>query len=303
MLLAYAILCLIFGTTFLAIKVGIMGGFLPFFFAGLRFALAGLVTLAILRLRGVSIPRMSRQYWSILAVGLANTGATYATLFWAEQYLSSGLAAIFSACMPLLSMLLVVGSVRLKPLQFVGVAAGLAGVGLTMAPSLELSHSRSTLIAVIVLLAGQMCYAWGSLKARKLMQQGIHSLALNGLQMFIGGAAMLLASAIFEPHNFAAITPQAWGAFLYLLVIGSVVGHGLYFFLVGRAGALFAATWTYISPIIATFAGAWLLDESLTVATLLGVALALTGVAFTDPASAQELWRNLRPSKAASTGD
>lgn len=298
MLVGYLVMCVIFGTTFVAIKVGLGAGFPPLFFAALRFIIAGLLALGLSRVRGQALPRSSEQYRQIALVGLTSTTITFAGLFWSEQYLTAGMAAILSATAPMLVMLVATGG-RLGRAQLLSVAGGLAGVGLVMAPTVGQGSSMA-LVAAAGLIASYLGHAWGSVRAGAVMKSGLQPLPFSGLQMLFGGIGLLAAAALFELRHLPMVAPEGWLALLYLAVIGSVVGWGLYYWLVARTGPVFPSTWTYVSPVLATAAGAWFLAEPVSPATLAGVTLVLASVALTDPKAARRLLPWLRrPAEAA----
>jgi drug/metabolite transporter (DMT)-like permease len=286
--------CLIFGTTFVAIKVGINAGFPPLLFAGLRFTLAGLMALAIVLARRQPLPRSAKQYGEIALVGLAATTVSFAALFWSEQYLTAGMAAILTAAAPMLVLLISTGG-RLSGWQALSIAGGIAGVGLVMAPSIG-QGSTMALVAAGVLIASELGHAWGSVRAGAVMKAGIQPLPFSGLQMLFGGVGLLLASLLLEVRRAPAVSPEGWWALLYLAVAGSLVAWGLYYWLVAKTGPLFPSTWTYVSPVLATIAGAWFLAEEVTVLTFAGVALVLVSVALTDLKTVRRL---LRPAEAS----
>lgn len=292
MLLAgYLLMCLIFGTTFVAIKVGILGGFPPLLFAGLRFLLAGLMTLALVRMRRIPLPRSVREYKDIALVGLSSTTITFGGLFWAEQHISAGLAAILTAAAPLLVLLIQQGVSKIRGMQWFGIAAGLVGVALVMGPSLTAQGQWITLISAVTLFLGEASHAWGSVRADQIMKRAVEPLALNAFQMLFGGLGLLIGSVAVEPLGGLQISSDAWWALAFLTVIGSVVARGLFYWLIARTGPLFPSTWTYVAPLITTMIGAWFLGEQVTAGTLAGVAFVLGGVGLTDLTTIMSLFR------------
>ena len=288
--LPYLLMCTIFGTTYLAIKVGIAAGLPPLLFAALRFAVAGPVTLGIVLLRRLPLPKRPAQYAALAVVGLCSTTLVYATLFWAEQYLSSSLAAILLAASPLLVMV-----IRSKWNQFAwrtqvaGLVAGLLGVALAVLPQLRSGVGPATLVASALLLLSGLSLAFGSVRSRAVMEQGVHPLTLNALQMLFGGLGLLLCSLLFESPAQVSFNPPAWAALTYLSIIGSVLGFGIYYWLVAKTGPLFASTWTYVAPVIATLAGTLLLGEPAGWPVVAGLLLVLAGAGMTDPEGLRRL--------------
>jgi len=286
MLPAYLLMCLIYGTTFLAIKVGLSAGFPPFLFAGVRFLLAGLVVLAVLRARGVVLPRGRESLRSLALIGLGNTLIPFACLYSAQRYIPSGVAAMLTSTGPALVTLFLIALERRRPepLQWVGLGVGLAGVWLLMLPTLQPgSYSSATLVAAGTVLLAQIAAAWATVYSKRVLSRGVAPLAMSGAQMVFGGAGLLLLSLAAErgPLLFTD-APRALAALAYLMVMGSMVGSGIYFWLVKKTGPVFPSTWLYVSPMIALLLGARVLGEPLQASSLGGAVLVLGGVLLTN---------------------
>ncbi|GGN99016.1 DMT family transporter [Saccharibacillus kuerlensis] len=285
-LIGYLIMCLIFGTTFLAIKLGVEAGLPPFFGAGLRFFAAGLLMmlgLTALRKRSFSL-LLHRE---TLLTGFGLTFCTFAALYWAEQYISSGLASVLSATGPAFVLLLQAGvsGIRISKLALTGTLIGTAGVALLLLPGSEGGQGRMWLIAGLVVVAGEIGYASGALLAKHAMIRlpDASPTALNAAQMMHGGWLLLLLSLLTE-HNHAGITDfsQALLSLLYLTLIGSMAGHTLFYWLVSRTHPVFPTTWLYVSPFIALALGAWLYGEPLHWNAAIGSLIVLAGVLLTN---------------------
>lgn len=280
-MIAYAVVCLIFGTTFLAIKIGVDAGIPPFFSAGLRFLAAGLLILAWMSLRRkASFSVLLRK--ETVITGLMLTFGTFAALYWAEQYISSGLAAVLSATGPIMILLMQSAFQRRRAsdLSLIGCLVGFAGVLLLVLPSLSLHLSLLWLIGCIVILAGECAYAGGTLYTRTVTSRlpDVHPVALNAAQMIYGGAAILLLSLFTErPEADTLLSWPSAGSLLYLTVIGSMVGHSLYYWLVARTNPVFPSTWLYISPPIAVLVGVLFYGEAVSGVTLFGVVTIIAG--------------------------
>ncbi|MBM7868303.1 EamA family transporter [Heliobacterium gestii] len=287
MLGAYALMCAIFGTTFLAIKVGLGAGVQPFFFAGMRFLLAGLAVFAFFRWKAGAT--LSRQQWQDATyVGVTMTGMLFASLYWGEQYITSGLAALLAATAPLkVSLVEQVqrkgragsGNAVFTPAKLFGLVLGLAGVGIAVYPTLQGGTTGTlALIAVIAILLAQGTYAMGAVRSKAALSSGVNPYLFNAAQMIAGGLLLLLLSALFEHGQGQPWNREILGAWVYLTVFGSLIGHGTYYWLVRATNPLFPSTWTYVSPIIAQFVGFWWAGESLTAYTFIGLISVLSGV-------------------------
>lgn len=276
----FCLVCAVFGTTFLAIRIGVSTGAPPFLFAGIRFVAAGLIlATAVLATRRATLTSLAalapRAAILCLLYIVANFGAT----FWAEQYISSSAAAQIDAVGPIASALLsalFLGK-KLKASHFLGIAAGFAGVWLIVGGSGGASGEELRLAASIAMLGGAIGFAGASILYKRLFGDEVDSFAVNALNMLFGGIGLLALSAAFERRPFPATAP-ALLSLGYLVVIGSLVGHSANLWLVKKAGPLFASGWSYVSPVIATIVGALALGEATRPAALGGAALTLAGV-------------------------
>jgi len=273
-------MCLIFGTTFLAIKVGVDAGIPPFFFGGTRFLAAGIAVGLFMycRKKPVRLPRT--QVIDALYVGVMMTTALFAALYWGEQYISSGLAALFAAATPALIALIqwYKKENELAAVQKAGLVIGFTGVALAIFPSVVVADNAWAVWAIIAILAGELCAAMGAVRSKQALQKTSDVFLFNAYQMVFGGVGLLLLSLIFESPGAVQINETVMYAWLHLTVLGSMVGHGIYYWLVKKSGPVFSSTWTYVSPIIAQGVGYWWLNEPITVLSALGLLLVLAGV-------------------------
>ncbi|RUT41366.1 EamA family transporter [Paenibacillus anaericanus] len=280
-LLAYALICLIFGTTFLAIKIGVDAGAPPFFSAGLRFFLAGAILfLWMVWKRKASFSLLLRK--EMLITGATLTFGTFTTLYWAEQYVSSGLAAVLSATAPIIILLLQTTVLRLKASvhSLLGCIIGFIGVLLLVLPNLSMTVSPLWLIGCIAIIIGQFFYATGTLYSKKAINSmsEVSPIAMNASQMMYGGALMFILSMVTEDvHPEFLLSFKTAGSLLYLIVIGSMVGHTLFYWLVAKTNPVFPATWLYVSPPIAVGVGVLFYQETVSWITLLGVFTIIVG--------------------------
>ena len=291
--LAYSLVCLIFATTFLAIKIGVDTGMPPFFSAGLRFFLAGFVLfLWMVWKQKASFSLLLRK--EMLITGAALTFGTFSALYWAEQYVSSGLAAVLSATGPIMILLLQTLFLRQKsPIHSLyGCLIGFAGVLLLVLPNLSVDVSSLWVVGCIVILIGELGYASGTLYSKKVIATfpKVSPIALNAAQMMYGGAFMLVLSLFTEKvHMDVLFSFKAAGSLLYLIVIGSMVGHSLYYWLVAKTNPVFPATWLYVSPPIAVGVGVLFYNEAVTWITLVGVATIIAGTVLVNGSALKSL--------------
>lgn len=282
LLTAYTVMCLIFGTTFLAIKIGNDAGVPPFFAAGVRFTLAGsLLFLFCLWKKTTTLSLLWRS--EVLIIGSCMTFLTFAGLYYGEKYISSGVAAVLSATGPLMIIWIQSAMTKKRPhtLSALGCIIAFTGVVLILVPELSIQAGGMWLAGAVAVLIGEVFYASGSVysgrTASRLRQHA--SIAVNGVQMLYGGIMLLLLSAITEqPKVEVLFHPSAAGSVLYLTVFGSMIGHSLFYYLVTRTNPLFPSTWLYISPMIALGIGMFFYGEHVSWLTLIGSVIIIGGL-------------------------
>ncbi|MEC2634590.1 EamA family transporter [Bacillus cereus] len=278
----YILVCIIFGTTFLTIKIGIEAGAPPLFSAGIRFFLAGIILMIIFKLKRKEImPHIFSK--RIMYAGFCLTFMTFASLYWSEQYISSGLAAVLSATGPMMILLIQAKRDRekLQMEQLVALVIALAGVIFVSLPGMHQQVSFIWSIACIVLVIGELFYGIGSIRSKEILSDlsNVSPFLINGIQMLYGGILLLIASIIVEQPNVTVLT--SWSVqwpILYLIFIGSIGGHGLYYWLLSKTNPVFPSTWLYVSPLIAIIVGYIILGEPLNPTMGMGACLILIGV-------------------------
>lgn len=278
----YILMCAIFSTTFLAIKVGVEAGLPPFFSAGFRFFSAGVLIILWMMAKKLIRPSLLLRKELVL-VGLTSTFTTFATLYWAEQHVDSGVAAVLSATGPMMILLLQTAVARksARRSEYWGAAIGFAGVCVLIMPKLVLERDHLWMMSCVVILVGEAGYSIGSLITRKLAvtHTDISPIAINGMQMIYGGLALFLLSAVTEHLSTDAVF--SWtgaGSIIYLTIVGSMVGHSLYAWLLKATNAFFPSTWLFISPMVAVGLGFLLYGESITLYSLLGSSFIVIGI-------------------------
>lgn len=292
-LLAYSLVCLIFGTTFLAIKIGVDAGAPPFFSSGLRFFMAGAILFLWMVWKGkANFSLLLRK--EMLFTGAALTFGTFSALYWAEQYISSGLAAVLSATGPIMILLMQTAILRQKApaLSLYGCIIGFTGVLLLVLPNLVVDISPLWLIGCAVVLIGECCYAAGAIYSKKVINSmpEVSPIALNAAQMMYGGALLFILSLATENvHPEFLLSFKTTGSLLYLIVIGSMVGHTLFYWLVAKTNPVFPSTWLYISPPIAVAVGFLFYNETVSWVTLLGVFTIIAGTVLVNGVALKQI--------------
>ncbi|AIE79694.1 Permease of the drug/metabolite transporter (DMT) superfamily [Bacillus cereus] len=218
----YILVCIIFGTTFLTIKIGIEAGAPPLFSAGIRFFLAGLILMIIFKLKRKEImPHVFSK--RIMYAGFCLTFMTFATLYWAEQYISSGLAAVLSAMGPMMILLLQAkrNKSKLQKEQLLALIIALIGVVFVSLPGMHQEVSFIWSIACFVLIIGEFFYGIGSIRSKEILSdlQSVSPFLINGIQMFYGGVFLIIASITVEQPNVSVLASWSvqWTHFISYL--------------------------------------------------------------------------------------
>lgn len=299
-LLSYLVMCLIFGTTFLAIKIGLEGGMPPFFFASIRFVVAGVLILILLG-GYKSLRRLTRK--SLVEIGLGGIGMTgiqFAALFWSEQYITSGTAALIVATLPLFTTITSYVAERQKFNWRVAGSLFLGFAGVLLIVNLGNGVTNHNLIlgywGIWALLIAEFIHAIALIRFRKHTKD-IPSTTSNSLQMLAGGLFLLILTVIFEKATPLGYPLKSYMALLYLISFGSVISYSIFFWLVKITNPVFPTTWTYVAPVIALAVGAIFLNEQVTFAQMIGAAGILTSVVVIN----LDLWKSLRWNSYKST--
>jgi drug/metabolite transporter (DMT)-like permease len=280
-LLAFAIIYLAWGSTYLAIRIGVRE-VPPFLFAAMRFLVAGAILYGWMLAKGERSP--TRQQWasaSLLAVLIFVLD--YGLLFWAEQRVPSGLAAIMMATIPAfmaLSEILFLRTQRLTLRLAVALLIGLGGVAVLMSHSLNLGGEPIDTAGAVALIVGSLSWSIGSVLSRKLPLPESKVMS-SGMQMLVGGAFLALASAgLGELRGFhpAAVSRGAWMALLYLIVAGSIIGYTAYVWLIHHESPTKVGTYAYVNPVVAVLLGYFMGGEALGVRSVLGSLFVLVSV-------------------------
>lgn len=273
----YALICLIWGSTWFAIKVGLTG-VPPFLGAGLRFVLSAAVVGLVLAARRTRIALTRDDKVCVLSLGLLVFWLDYACVYWAELHISSGLTAVLFSTMPLMTALLSAFWTRSETLsarKVAGILIAVAGTALLFWPHERLGVMQA--LGMLSALTGCLCAAINLVAMKK---HGRHSDAfvLNFLGMGLGAVCLLLMSAALERWTTVVWTRSNVLAIVYLSLFGSVIAFSAYYYLIKRLDATIVSLSTLIIPIVALVLGRAFLHETVTPAAVLGIATILAGV-------------------------
>lgn len=281
--LLFAMMCLVWGTTWIAIRAGVEA-VPPVFFAGTRFTAAGAVLLALAaRGDGVAVPRAD---WPRLAVvTLLMIVATYALLFWGVRFVSTGLAAVLDLALTPIALFglgILLGEERFSPLRVLGLALGIAGLLVLFGPKALGGAGAGPMwfAGAAAITASAITYALGSVLARELLARH-PALHISGLTTFGGGLVLVAGALAFEPGARAALSGAwgrpAWAGWGFLVLFGSLVAYTAYLRLVRDWGPTRAGSYAFVSPVIAVFLGVAVLGETVTLPDAIGMGIMLAG--------------------------
>ena len=280
-LLAFAIIYFVWGSTYLAIRVGVHE-IPPLLMAAIRFLIAGALLFAWASARGERVPR-GAQWRPIFFLGFLIFVLDYGLLFWAEQRVPSGVAAVMMATIPAfmaLSEIALLGTQRFTARLAFAWLTGLAGVAVLVNPSLSFGGKPVSWLGAGALLIAALSWSIGSALTRKLDLPPSRTMSA-GTQMLAGGLLLgAAASAFGELHGFhpLAVSAHAWFALLYLIVAGSLTGFTAYLWLIHHQSPTKVGTYAYVNPVVAVLLGYFLGGEALTWRTVAGTVFVLSSV-------------------------
>lgn len=279
-IIVWLLLCVIWGSTWLFIKLGLQD-LPPISFAGIRFVIATALLLVIIAVRRAPLPRDWRDWRLILTTGILAFTINYGLLFWGEQHVSSGLASLLQAAIPLFGMVIAnyyLPNERMTIRKLSGTLLGIAGVGLIFSNQMSFDGGLAFQgSAAIVGGALGAAYANVLVKARA---RHLDPAVLAAGQMFCGFVPLLIAGFTLEgnPLNFRW-TALAIVSLLYLVLVGSVLAFLLYYWLVKRVDVTKTMLIALVTPLIAVTMGMLVLDEQLTWRIAAGGAAIISGIA------------------------
>jgi drug/metabolite transporter (DMT)-like permease len=279
--LIWLILCGIWGSTWLFIKLG-LADLPPLTFAGIRFVIACAILFSIIRLRHIEVPHV-RGDWILLAItGILSFGFNYGLVFWGEQYISSGLAALLQATLPAFGLVfahLHLPGERLSWAKIGGVVLGVCGVGVVFSNQLAVS-GRQALAGCVALILSSMFAAYSNVLVKKYGKHLDPAILAAGQMLF--GLLLLLSVGIPLEGNPLRFhwSPMALIALLYLAVVGSVIAFLLYYWLVQNMDVTKSMLIALVTPVVAVLLGMIVLDEQIGWRTLAGGAMIIAGIAF-----------------------
>jgi drug/metabolite transporter (DMT)-like permease len=279
--LAWIAVCLIWGTTYLAIRIA-LESIPPALIGAIRYIVAGAILAAVLRWRGERLPPRS-QWPGLAAVGVLMVAVGNGAVIWAEQFVPSGFAALLVAATPFWMAgieAVLPGGERITARVASGLLVGFTGIVLLVWPDLASNGTSRTQFALGILALQLACLGWaaGSSYSRR-HGRGENALAAAGLQMIFGGLVMLAIATGSGEWPKLVFTARTFGAELYLTVAGSLLGYPAYVYALKHLPVSTVSLYAYINPVIAVLLGTALLDEPFGPRVMVAAALVFLGSA------------------------
>jgi drug/metabolite transporter (DMT)-like permease len=280
--LAWTLLCLIWGSTWLFIKIG-LSDLPPISFAGIRFLIATIVLSSLVYIRKLPLPQ-TRQEWTLVVItGILSFSINYGLLFWGEARTTSGLAAILQTIIPVFGLLLAhyyLPNEQMTWAKVSGVLLGIAGVVIIFVTQLH-GEGPTAFAGSVAIVAGAFCVAWSNviIKARGTH---LHPAVLAAGQMSCGCVPLLIAGWTMEGNPFTFHwTGQAVVSLFYLALVGSCCAFLLFYWLLRRVEVTKTMLISLVTPAIAVLLGLWWLQEQITWYMVVGGICIMSGILLT----------------------
>ena len=280
-LLAFAIIYFVWGSTFLAIRVGVHE-VPPFLLAGMRFFVAGIVLYGWMRLKGTPAPTM-REWGGATLLALAIFVCDYGLLFWAERRVPSGIASVMLATIPAfmaLSEILIMRTQKLTLRLAIALLLGLGGVAVLVNRSVSFGDAPIDTLGACALIFAAASWSVASALSRRVPLPSAKVMS-SGAQMLAGGILLTLTAALlgeFRGFRVQAVSGKAWLALAYLIVAGSIIGFTAYVWLIHHESPTKVGTYAYVNPVVAVLVGYFLGGEAIGPRTIIGAVCVLIGV-------------------------
>ncbi|HET6179722.1 MAG TPA: EamA family transporter [Candidatus Sulfotelmatobacter sp.] len=280
-LLAFAIIYFVWGSTFLAIRVGVRE-VPPFLLAGMRFLVAGTVLCCWMRAKGTPSPT-AREWRAASFLAVLIFVLDYGLLFWAERRVPSGIAAVMMATIPVfmaISEIAILRTQRLTVRLALSLLVGVGGVAVLVSHSVSFGDAPIDTAGACALIVAAISWSIAASLSRRLPLPAAKAMS-SGAQMLAGGVLLTLTAALlgeFRGFQVHAVSRNAWFALAYLIVAGSIIGFTAYVWLLHHESPTKVGTYAYVNPVVAVLVGYFLGGEAIGPRTIVGTMLVLISV-------------------------
>lgn len=276
--LAYLALCLIWGSTWIAIRFG-LESLTPIFSAGLRFTLASAIIFILMKVKNISLQKDNISVRLYVVMGFFSFVIPFGLVYWAEQFVPSGMAAVLFAVYPFCVVIfsyLMIPQESIGIYKILGTILGFVGIAVIFSDSFSGNLTDYLLGMLAVVLSGIMQAAIAV--SIKKYGHHLHPLSMNFIPMIIAGISMILIGLFTENLSTVRIDKYAILSILYLAVFGSVITFTGFYWLIKRMNIVILSLIAFITPIVALILGYFIYNEELSANHFIGTALVLTGV-------------------------
>lgn len=298
-------LCLIWGSTWLAIRYG-LESLTPIFSAGVRFTLASVFIWILMKIQGVSVQKDKVSVRLYLLMGFFSFVIPFGLVYWAEQFVPSGIASVLFAVYPFFVVIFSYIRMPLEKIGFYkifGTILGFSGIVIIFSNSFtgDITYYIAGMIAVV---ASGIMQAWIAVSIKKFGHH-LHPLSMNFVPMVIAGISMVAIGFLFEDLSKNSIDQNAVLSLLYLSFFGSVITFTSFYWLIKRVNLVILSLVAFITPIVALILGFIFYDENLSTNHFIGSAFVLTGVFWANLGNLMKLKRGtiIKSLKSVASGE
>lgn len=275
--MAYIMVCLLWGSTYLAIRIGVED-MPPMVFAGIRFLIAGTLMLGYAYLKGMTIPKKPKDILKVSVVGLFLLLGGNGCVVLAETWVSSGMASLLISTVPLFMLIIEFVSGINRRVSFKTLLGLLIGFGGVAALVYTNSNVGSLdIMGALVLLLGAFSWACGSVFSKTFKAEG-SIVAHIGIQMLAGGAGLFMTGGVLGEIPKIHFTSRGLGALIYLIIFGSIIGYSCYIYILKKWTSAKAGTYAYVNPVVAVLLGVLILNEPVSLFIVVSALIILSGV-------------------------
>ena len=289
-LAAFAVIYLVWGSTFLAIRVGVRE-VPPFVLAGMRFVAAGILLYVWMRLKGTPSPTR-REWAAAIVLAVPVFVLDYGLVFWAESRVPSGVTAVMMATIPVfmtLSEIMFMKTQRLTVRLGLALVVGMVGVGVLVSHNASFGDAPIDRWGAVALIVAAVSWSIGSAVTRKLPLPASKAMS-SGAQMLSGGVLLSLVGLVlgeFRGLHLRAVSTAAWVSLVYLVFAGSILAFTAYVWLIHHESPTKVGTYAYVNPVVAVILGYFFAGEAVGLRTICGTGLVLVSVVVITTAKKQ----------------
>ena len=277
--IAWINICIVWGTTYLAIRIGVEG-LPPMLFAGLRWVFAGFLLFSFLRFKSFKLPNR-KEFFHNSIIGICLLGFGNGLVVTSEQWLESGITALLITTVPFWIVgieAFMPGGKKMNSQIASGLILGIIGVILIFGSDIKYLVNPSHVIGVFTLLIAVVMWATGTIYS-KYKKMSIHPLMSASVQMLVAGSLQTILGISLGELPKLSFHLNGIIAFTYLLLFGSLVGYTSYIYAISHLPVSLVSTYAYINPVIAVFLGWLILNENVTITIIIASAVIIVGVA------------------------